>query len=218
MKKRTKKPIIKPALKRTLSSFFKKKKTQYVLFGVFLTLALLLILVLIANLSTSPVKSFVTYSTLENMLNVSELSTFEAIYNGIAEVPNPDKPNKIDYHVSYEAHVKAGIDFDKIDYSIEHDDKQISIILPAPSVTSIIVDIGSLDFIFENNRANTSTVSEQAYKACIEDVTRESANQKAIYTLAAQNAENIVEALTRPFITQLDNSYSLIIRSEAQEL
>ena len=53
------------------------------------------------------------------------------------------------------------------------------------------MDIGSLDYIFENKKANTENVSEQAYKKCIEDVTRESAEEKAIYELAKQNAKKV---------------------------
>ena len=163
-------------------------------------------------------ESFFTTSTLKNMISTSELSTFEALYNGIAIVENPNKPDKIDYHVSYEARIKAGIDFDKIDVSVNSNTKQIFIHLPPINILDTIVDIGSLDFIFDNNKANTSTVAQQAYKACIEDVTRESANQKAIYKLAAQNAENIIEALTRPLIDQLDETYSLSIEQEGTEL
>lgn len=207
-----KRHLIKPEYKQWLSNLSKTKKEWYAVLGI------CIILVLLNHFTTSPVKSFFTNSTLESMLNISELSTFEAIYNGIAAVPNPNKPEKIDYHVSYEAHVKAGIDFDKIVHSFDSENKQLIISLPPVSITNIIVDIGSLDFIFENNRANTSTVSEQAYKACIEDVTRESVNQKAIYTLAAQNAENIVQALIRPFMTQLDSTYSLVIHMEEKEI
>ena len=53
-------------------------------------------------------------STLERIINVSELSTFTAVYNGIARVANEKKPEKIDYYVSYEATVNAGIDFQKV--------------------------------------------------------------------------------------------------------
>lgn len=44
------------------------------------------------------------------MVDVSDMSTFEAIYNGIAEVENEADPTQIDYYVSYEAKVKAGFD------------------------------------------------------------------------------------------------------------
>lgn len=47
--------------------------------------------------------SVITVSTLEKIINTSELSTFTAIYNGIAEVMSTESPEEIDYYVSYEA-------------------------------------------------------------------------------------------------------------------
>ena len=68
-----------------------------------------------------------------------------------------------------------------------------------------------MECIFENNKANTSTVSEEAYKKCIEDVTNESKNEKKIYEIAEQNARNIIKALINPFIEQSDDGYELQI-------
>lgn len=83
--------------------------------------------------------------------------------------------------------------------------------MPEVKITDINVDIASLDYIFENSKANTETVSEEAYKKCIEDVTNESSSEDAIYELAEQNAQNIVEALLSPFVEQLDSEYQLEI-------
>lgn len=154
--------------------------------------------------------SIISKATLEKIINVSDLSTFEAVYNGIAKVMNEENTEQVDYYVSYEAKVKAGIDFEDVDIVIE-DDKVIVVRLPETKIVDITVDITSFDYIFENDKANTATVSEQAYKHCIEDVTNESNQENAIYELAEQNARNIVEALITPFIQQLDADYQLRI-------
>ena len=73
------------------------------------------------------------------------------------------------------------------------------------------MDIASLDYIFINNKSNTQTVSAQAYKECIKDVTNESNSTTEIYDSAKLNARNMVEALIKPFIEQLDSSYKLEI-------
>ena len=156
-------------------------------------------------------KEIITKSTIEKIINVSELSTFEAVYNGITEVMNTDDPEKVDYYVYYESKVKAGIDFAKVKVSIDDNDKKISIIRPEIKINDINVDITSLDYMFENEKANTENVSQQAYKAAIEDVTNESSGEDAIYELAEQNAKNIVEALVSPFVKQLDSEYKLEI-------
>lgn len=154
----------------------------------------------------------ISKSTLEDIINVSDLSTFEAVYNGIAKVTDEDNPEKVNYYVSYDAKVKAGIDFEKVDITVNTDEKIITVMLPEIKITDVNVDITSLDYIFENEKANTETVSEEAYKKCIEDVTSESNSEDAIYELAEQNARNIVEALISPFVEQLDSEYRLEIQ------
>ena len=151
-------------------------------------------LVLLSKSTKKSEPSIITTSILEKILNVSDLSTFEAIYNGVAKVVSPDDPQKIDYYVSYDATVKAGIDFDQVEISVDDETKIISVKLPEIKITDITVDIESMDYIFINDNANTETVSEEAYKQCIDDVTNESNSETAIYELAGQNAKNIVEA------------------------
>ena len=94
------------------------------------------------------------------------------------------------------------------------DKKAVIVTIPKIEITDINVDIASLDYIFMNDKANVSTVSEQAYKKCIEDVERESSSENAIYTLAGQNAKDVITALVNPFIEQLENDYELIVEIE----
>ena len=149
----------------------------------------------------------VTVSTLQEIINVSELSTFTAVYNGIAQVMN----ESVDYYVSYEAKVNAGIDFEDIDVDVDEDTFTVHITVPPVTLTDVNVDISSLDFIFYNEKANTSTVTEEAFKACEDDVEKESQEQEAIYELAEQNAKNVLTALVRPIIDQSETEYSLVV-------
>ena len=153
----------------------------------------------------------ITLSTLEKIVNVRELSTFQAVYNGITKVMNDIKPEQLDYYVSYKAKVNAGFDFEKIKINLEDKSKKIIVTIPQIVITEVNVDIASLDYIFLNDKANKSTVSVQAYKVCIADVTNESKEESKIYDLAAQNAKNIMKALISPFIEQLDSDYELEI-------
>ncbi len=158
----------------------------------------------------------VTDSTLKKIINVSELSTFTAVYNGIAQVNNNEKPEQIDYYVSYEATVKAGINLDQLNINIvdsedEAGKKTIHVTIPDVYITEANVDISSLDYIFMNDKANTSTVTETAFKACEADVKAESKIEDAIFELADQNAKNTVKALVEPFIEQWGDAYALVI-------
>ncbi len=149
-------------------------------------------------------------ATLERIVKVSDLSTFEAVYNGIAKVMNDKKPEKVDFYVSYEAKVKAGIDVEQIELSVNENNKVIYITLPEVKITDTDVEIESLDYIFENDKANTENVSAKAYKACISDVENEASTEDAIFELAEENAQNIIKALVSPFATQYDAEYEIV--------
>lgn len=73
------------------------------------------------------------------------------------------------------------------------------------------MDIASLDYIFYDEKKNASSVTEEAYKACEDDVQNESEKADAILRLAKENAETIVRALVEPFVEQLDAAYTLDI-------
>ena len=185
---------------------------KYIIGVLFIIVAIIVFLFVKEKIvKKDSIPEIISKSTLEKVINVSDLSTFEAIYNGVASVANEEKPENIDYYVSYEAKVKAGIDFEQVNLEVNEDEKRITVTLPEVKITDVNVDIASLDYIFMNKRANTETVSAQAYKKCIEDVTNESNSTTAIYELAKQNARNIVEALIKPFVEQLDSKYELKI-------
>lgn len=153
-----------------------------------------------------------TISTLEKIINISELSTFQAIYNGIAKVMNDSKPNEIDYYVSYKAKVNAGFDFDKVKIDLNEKLKKITLIIPEIKITGVTVDSTSLECMFVNDKANKSGVMEYALKACDRDVTEESENESAIFELAEENAKNVMKALINPYIEQLYSEYELEIK------
>ena len=153
----------------------------------------------------------ITVPTLEKIIQISELSTFTAVYNGIAEVPNEKDPEKVDYYVAYDAKVNAGIDFKKIDIQIDEEEKTIQIKLPPVYITEVQVDSGSMDFIFYNSQKNESTVTQEAFKACNADVEEESEKQEAICELAKQNAVNVITALVQPIVAQADEEYQLSV-------
>ena len=193
---------------RTKRIKFKHIAVLFVIILVIITA--LMIKIKIFNKKSEP--TIISKATLEKVINVSDLSTFEAIYNGVAAVENEEKPENIDYYVSYEAKVKAGIDFALVEVEVNEAEKIITVTLPEVKITDVDVDIASLDYIFMNNKANTETVSAQAYKKCIKDVTKESNSTDEIYEAARQNARNIVEALISPFVEQLDSEYKLEIK------
>ena len=158
-----------------------------------------------------PEAQVLTVSTLTDMIPVSDLSTVTSTYNGVAEVMNEKNPDKLDYYVAYEAKVQAGVDFADLQPEIDEASKTVTIRVPDAYFKKANVDMASLDFMFNSKKANTSGVTERAYKACQEDADRECSSSEAILELARENAENAVEALTRPLIEQLYPEYTLVV-------
>jgi hypothetical protein len=153
----------------------------------------------------------ITISTLEKIIDKSDLSTFQAVYNGIAKVMNEEKPEQTDYHVSYEAKVKAGFDLKQVKIHMSEEAKTIKVEIPEIVINDVTVDIASLDYMFMDDKKNNSTVSAQAYRACIDDVTNESKQESAIFELAELNAENIMKALLNPFVEEMDGEYEIAV-------
>ncbi len=161
-----------------------------------------------------PQKEIVTVSFLNKIINISDLNTYQAVYNGVAEVMNEENESEIDFYVSYEAKVNAGFDFEKVGIVNDIEAKRMIITMPGIVIGDIHVDIGSLDYIYLNKVSDDDMITKLAYKACLEDVERESKNEEQILELAEQNAVNIVEALISPFVQQYDPEYEIVIRGE----
>lgn len=186
-------------------------KTLCSVIGICLVIAVIVLFIIPKIKKQKQGPEIISVTTLEKILNVSDLSTFEAVYNGIAKVHDDDSRIMVKYYVSYSSKITAGIDFEQLVISVDDENKIIHITLPEVKITDVIVDITSMDYIFNDLDANTATVSEEAYQACIEDATNESQAEEKIYELARQNAKNIVKALVNPFVEQLGTDYKLEI-------
>lgn len=159
-----------------------------------------------------------TASYLKSNILKSDLSTRSAVYSGIAEVHNPESPDKIDYYVSYKANVKTGINFEKLKVEVEDTDvvKTVYITLPPVYITGVEVDAGSLDYIFVNKKANNPDTLQTAYAACEADVKAEVTEDAQLLELAQTNAEEVVRALTEPFFMQHGSEYNLVVNHEGE--
>lgn len=185
---------------------------------LFLIIAVI-ILKLAGIVKNNKVKTTVITSTqLQEILQISDLSAYSVVYNGIACVYN--EKNEPAYYVSYDSEVKLGIDMADIAVSIEEvkasDEaesvKKVVVTLPEIHIKDILVDMASLDYMFFDKSYETKDVSSQAYAACIADVGEESRANEEIYEFARNNCENVVSALIKPVIEGQDEQYILEIR------
>lgn len=155
----------------------------------------------------------ITVSALEKIVETSKLSSYEINYTGIAKRNNEKNPEKVDYYVSYSATVKAGIEFNQIDFSLDDENKVVVARLPAVEITSCYVDPSSLDYLFYNNKLNKDGVTKEAFDLCTVDLEEEINKNETLHTLAEQNAKKTIEALISPFIEALGGEYTLEIRT-----
>ena len=65
----------------------------------------------------------ISQSSIEKILDISELSTLEYTYNAVAAGYDEDGKTLL-YHVAYEGTVSAGIDFDKLKVKVNPDKKE----------------------------------------------------------------------------------------------
>lgn len=151
-----------------------------------------------------PEVEIVTESTLEKVVKSSTLSTYQTVYNGIVTVMNEKKSEKIDYYISYEATVKAGLDFEKIVVKKDDENKKIIVVLPEITLQDPIVPIETIEYIIVNKKVNENGLVAEAYKKAIDDVKEESSKQEALLTYATLNAENLIRGLLSPFVEQLE--------------
>ena len=152
-----------------------------------------------------------TSSRLEKILQISELSTYQVTFNGVADI-NDDAGNLL-FYTAYQAKVSIGLDMEKIQVSVTDPDEpeqKITVTLPEIEISDVNVDPGSLDYIFADSSADTDTVSITALPACKADAEAECRSDKVMFALARENAVNTIEALMQPFLAQ-NKQYQLEI-------
>lgn len=153
----------------------------------------------------------ISKSSLEEVFEISELSTVDYDYNAVARAYEEDGETP-KYYVAYDGTVTAGIDFSKIVIDIDEDTKTISLTLPESEIQNTAVDFGSMDYIFENKKYETETVSQEAYEVCRADLAERAKKEKDLLALAKENAVTAVEALVNPWVQQLDEEYKVTIQ------
>ena len=138
-----------------IRKFQKSSKKSRIIFVICLLVMGILLGKIIANkFEKKPEPKIVTTSTLYEIINVSKLSTYQCVYNDICKVMDKDDPQEIAYYCSYEAKVKAGIDFKKVKIEIKEnkDGKSVvTVTIPKVELDEPIVDITSLDYMYEEN-------------------------------------------------------------------
>lgn len=152
-----------------------------------------------------------TSSKLQKVLKISELSTYQVTFNGVAAVN--DTEDRLLYNVAYQAKVGIGLDMEQIKVEVDdsEDHKKIIVTLPEIKIADVTIEPGSLDYIFEDASADTEDVSITALPACKADAEADCKSNELIFELAKENAVNTIKALMQPFLAQ-NKDYILEIK------
>lgn len=188
-------------------------RQKITIWGILIVFIILTLGIVLLCIQPEPEPQTIVDINLQEMINISELSTVSSYYKGIADVRNAANKDNTDYYVSYTANVLAGIQLEEISISINESQRTVNITLPPVTITNISIDPNSLEFLFINEKANTAETVKNALDACENDIARECDPQRAtsIYRLAAENAKKAVQALVEPIISQLKDPYTLVI-------
>lgn len=140
----------------------------------------------------------ITNATLTDIINISDLSTAEFIYNGIATVYKDVNKEKVKYNIKYNSIVKASIDMQKVDFEIDNENKKIKPILPEIELTPTLIadSYDSFSFI----PYDTNIELDEIINVCKEDSIIEASESTELRETAKQNVQNTIEALLCPIV------------------
>ena len=153
----------------------------------------------------------ISETSLEEVFEISELSTADYAYNAVVHAYENDGITP-KFYVAYEGMVTAGIDFSKIIIDVDENNKSITLKIPDCEILNTTVDFGSMKYIFENDKYNTETVSQEAYELCKTDLAERAKMEEDLLSLAKENATATVEALVNPWVKQIDGNYTVNIQ------
>lgn len=153
-------------------------------------------LVLPAVISRIEKEDVITSAQLEKAIDISQLSTAEFVYNGIAEKYNEEHPERVDCYIAYNASVKVGIQMEDVTFEIQEEEKTVTPVLPDITVQIATLDENSLSYIPKN----PDVPLKDMLILCKEDAIREAGESEKLYETAEENLKMVMEALLSPVL------------------
>ena len=191
----------------------KKQKLKLQVCDLVIVIVMIIAAIIVIKMKNSDAgkSTTVTKSSLEKVLEISDLSTLDYNYNSIVDVKD-EEGEKEKYHVAYEGTVTVGVDMSKVQISVDENIKKITIKVPDPVVQNVNIDMGTLQFIFEKDKYETESVTIEAYNACVADLENKAKQEDSLMTIAKENAINGINALISPWIEQVEGKYTVEVK------
>lgn len=160
------------------------------------------------------VEETISETNIRKVFDISGLQTADYIYNSVVRVYDDKDDSKIKYYVSYEGTIKVGINFNDIKIEIDDDNKKIIFTIPEVEIQDTIVEAGTLDFIFEKEKYDTDETYNEAYQKCQNDLDQKAKSETDLLKTAQDNTEQVIKALTTPWIDQVYPDYKMEFQLE----
>ena len=147
-----------------------------------------------------------TIVELKRIITEGQLYTIEYPYNGYTSVCK-DGGNDVAYYVAYKGSVKAGIDVEKIEVTVDEEDKTVIVHLPHAQISKPVVDVASLEYIYIDEKyRNDEKGAAEAYNRAVEDIAAKTEGNAVILDMAEQNAVMIEKAFVESWINISENA------------
>lgn len=148
----------------------------------------------------------ITSATLTEAIDITELSTAEFTYRGIAEIYEDEERTRISCRVFYSAVVKAGINMKDVQFNVDPDSKTVTATLPKIGIKVNIIDEKSMAVIPADK-----DVGLDIMLACSkEDAEKEAKESGKLMTTARENLESTIRGLLLPILDP--QGYTLIFK------
>lgn len=138
----------------------------------------------------------ITSSRLEKAIQISQLSTAEFVYNGIAEKYEDNNKEKVECYISYNANVKVGIEMEDVKFHIDEEAKTVTPVLPEVTVNIAALDEKSIGYIPKN----PDIALKEVIAICKEDAIKEANQSRSLYEAAEENLRAVIEVLLSPVL------------------
>ena len=173
----------------------KKRKIVFIFLLIVVIVAALKILIPKAATEIKK-ENVITSSQLKNAINISQLSTAEFVYNGIAEKYADESTEEVECYIAYDANVKVGIQMEDVAFNIDEENKVIQPVLPEISVNIATLEEDSISYIPQNPDLSLKEV----ITLCKKDAVNEANSSTKLYQTAEDNLKSVIEALLSPIL------------------
>lgn len=177
------------------------------------TITLIVVGYLLASLQNKETITVSAISIEERLSKCSDLTTARLDYRGLIRYSEGDIKylTQKSFSMIYDATITAGIDLSQAEVTL--DGTSIKVVLPQPTIQSIVIDPDSLEFYDEQAALFNWTEKQDTQKAMA--YAKEDASAKAeqvdLLTQACEQAESVVTNLLLPFTEDSKTSYTITV-------